>query len=206
MTTAQSSTVTAIGVGIDTSRYGHHVSFLRDDLQPAAEPLAITENREGYDKLLSRLRDLKRRHPDVVFQIRLDEAGQYAANLRRFLDTLPFEKSVSIGNCVRNKNYRAAHFPKRKADSVDSLSVARYAVLEQPASAEKIPVELGALRDVASRLETQAREVTRHLNQLHNVLARVFPEFDRSCESWVLRAHWSCSTNIPRQLRSLGRG
>jgi hypothetical protein len=46
MTTAQSSTVTAIGVGIDTSRYGHHVSFLRDDLQPATEPMAITENRE----------------------------------------------------------------------------------------------------------------------------------------------------------------
>jgi transposase len=178
MTTAQSSTVTAIGVGIDTSRYGHHVSFLRDDLQPATEPMAITENREGYDKLLSTLRDLKRRHPDVVFQIRLDEAGQYAANLRQFLYTLPFEKSVSIGDCVRNKNYRVAHFPKRKADSVDSLSVARYAVLEQPASAVKIPVELCALRDVASCLEAQSREVTRHLNQLHNVLARVFPEFD----------------------------
>ena len=130
------STVAHIGVGIDTSRYGHHVSFLRDDLQPATEPMAITETREGYDKLLDTLRDLKRRHPNVVFQIRLDEAGQYAANLREFLYSLPFEKAVSIGDSVRNKNYRVAHFPKRKSDSVDSFSVARFAVLEQPAAAE----------------------------------------------------------------------
>jgi transposase len=172
------SSVSMIGVGIDTSRYGHHVSFLRDDLQPATEPLAMTETREGYNKLLSTLRDLKRRYPNVEFQIRLDEAGQYAANLKTFLYTLPFEKTISIGDCVRNKNYRAAHFPKRKSDSVDSLSVTRFAVLEQPKPAEKVPLQLCALRDIASRLEAQAREVTRHLNQLHNVLARVFPEFD----------------------------
>jgi transposase len=178
MTSGQSSMVTAIGVGIDTSRYGHHVTFLRDDLQPATKPIAITETREGYDQLLRTLQDLKRRHPDVIFQIRLDEASLYAVNLRTFVYNLPFEKTVSVGDCVRNKNYRVTHFPKRKSDSVDSLSLARFAVLEQPASTERVPLELCAMRDVASRLEAQTREVTRHLNQLHNILARVFPEFD----------------------------
>ena len=178
MTTTQPPIVTSIGVGIDTARYGHHVSFLRDDLQPATEPMVFIETKEGYDKLLKTLQDLKRRHPNAVFQIRLDEAGQYASNLRTFLYTLPFEKTVSIGDCVRNNNYRATHFPKRKSDAVDSLAVARFAVLEQPSSAEQIPVQLCALRDVASCVEAQTREVTRHVNQLHNVLARVFPEFD----------------------------
>ena len=28
--------VARVGVGIDTSRYGHYAAFLRDDLQPAA--------------------------------------------------------------------------------------------------------------------------------------------------------------------------
>ena len=75
MTSVQSTTVSAIGVGIDTSRYGHHVTFLRDDLQPATAPIAIVETREGYDQLLSVLGNLKRRHPNVVFQIRVDEAN-----------------------------------------------------------------------------------------------------------------------------------
>ena len=40
-----------IGVGIDTARYGHRVSFLRPDRQPAARPLTVTENRAGYQAL-----------------------------------------------------------------------------------------------------------------------------------------------------------
>ena len=60
MTAVQSTAVIAIGVGIDTSRYGHHVSFLRDDLQPATEPITMMETREGYDQLLGVLRCLRR--------------------------------------------------------------------------------------------------------------------------------------------------
>lgn len=39
-----------LGVRIDTARYGHHVSFLREDKELAAPPLAITESREGYGR------------------------------------------------------------------------------------------------------------------------------------------------------------
>ena len=42
------STSLCIGVGIDTARYGHRVSFLRPDRQPAAPPLTVLENRDGY--------------------------------------------------------------------------------------------------------------------------------------------------------------
>ena len=36
-----------IGVGIDTSRYGHYAVFLRDDLQPAAAELQLAESAAG---------------------------------------------------------------------------------------------------------------------------------------------------------------
>ena len=42
-------------VGIDTARYGHRVSFLRPDRQPAAKPLTVMENRDGYQALKERL-------------------------------------------------------------------------------------------------------------------------------------------------------
>ena len=44
-----------IGVGIDTARYGHRVSFLRPDRQPAAKPLTVLENCAGYQALKERL-------------------------------------------------------------------------------------------------------------------------------------------------------
>lgn len=37
-----------LGVGIDTARYGHHVTFLRVDRQPAAKPLIVNESSGGY--------------------------------------------------------------------------------------------------------------------------------------------------------------
>ena len=40
-----------IGVGIDTSRYGHYAAFLRDDLQSAAAELSFPESAQGYAQL-----------------------------------------------------------------------------------------------------------------------------------------------------------
>ncbi len=65
-----------IGVGIDTARYGHRVSFLGPDLRPAAKPLTVTENHAGYQALRDRLEQLRLKHPQVHFHIRIDAAGQ----------------------------------------------------------------------------------------------------------------------------------
>src|SRR5262249_57341355 len=77
-----------LGVGIDTSRYGHYAAFLRDDLQPACDELPFVESAPGYAQLRARLELLAQRHPDASFAIRLDAAGQYADNLLHFLRRL----------------------------------------------------------------------------------------------------------------------
>ena len=86
-----------IGVGIDTARYGHRVSFLRPDRQPAAKALTVLENQAGYQALRERLEQLHRQHPQAHFHVRIDAAGQYAANLERFLRGLDLPITVSIG-------------------------------------------------------------------------------------------------------------
>ena len=77
-----------VGIGIDTARYGHHVSFLKEDKQPAAPPLPITESRAGYEQLQQRLEELRRKHPAAHLHLRIDAAGQYAVNLERFVRSL----------------------------------------------------------------------------------------------------------------------
>ena len=59
--------VTHIGVGIDTARYGHRVNFLRDDRQPAAPAMTITENSQGFDLLSNRLEQLHDKHPHAYW-------------------------------------------------------------------------------------------------------------------------------------------
>lgn len=170
------ATTAAIGVGFDTARYGHHVTFLRDDLQPACPPFEFVESRQGYDRLLQQLQQFHEGSPGVHFHMRLDAAGQYACNLEAFLRGLPFTKTITVGEPARNQHYRKALFPKRKADPVESLCAARFALLEKPAASHATTAGHHALREIVQRLEGQCRQSTRLTNQLHNLLARVFPE------------------------------
>ena len=183
--------LTPIGVGFDTARYGHHVTFLREDLQPATTPCEVTESREGYQLLEQKFQELAQRIPNVLFRIRIDAAGQYASNLETFLRQLPFPKTISVGEPVRNQNYRQAIFPKCKSDPAESHCAGRFALREDPKPALEVPAELIPLREIASRLEAQTRQSTRLANQLHNLMARVFPELATIASDfqaqWLLR-------------------
>src|SRR5262249_46538306 len=54
--------------------------------------------------------------------------------------------------------------------------------------AREVAAELIPLREIASRLEAQTRQSTRLANQLHNLMARVFPELATIARDF--QAHW----------------
>jgi transposase len=180
-----------IGVGIDTARYGHRVSFLRPDRQPAAKPMTVLESRAGYQAFQQRLEQLHQQHPQVHFHVRIDAAGQYANNLEHFLRGLPLPMTLSVGEPKRNKDYQKAHFPKRTTDDTESQAMARFAVVELPGATAPITPAMTMLREVAGRLQAKVRQSTQAINRLHNLLARVFPELahltDDITASWALR-------------------
>jgi transposase len=168
--------VAHVGIGIDTARYGHRVNFLRDDRQPAAPAMTITENSQGFERLRNVLQQLHDKHPQAHLHVHLDAAGQYATNLERFLRSLELPITLSVGEPKRNKDYHKAFFPKQKTDDTESQAMARFAVVEQPHPTGEVPDECFALREIASRLQGQIKDTTRATNRLHNVMARVFPE------------------------------
>jgi transposase len=175
-----------VGVGIDTSRYGHYAAFLQEDLQPAAAELPFAESAAGYALLRQRLEGIARRQGPVAFVVRLDAAGQYAENLLHFLHRLaapdapglvtPWSLTVSCGDPQRNKNYRAALFGSQKSDPVEARAAARFALAERPAPDTPLSPALRTLRQVAGRLQAVVRQRTRLLNQFHHLLALAFPE------------------------------
>jgi transposase len=179
-----------IGVGIDTARYGHRVSFWRPDRQAAAKPMTVLETRAGYQALQQRLEHLHQQHPQAHLHIRIDAAGQYAANLEHFLRGLQLPITLSIGEPKRNKDYQKAHFPKRTTDDTESQAMARFAVVEMPRATPAVAPALILLREVAGRLQAKVKQSTQALNRLHNLLARVFSELanltDDLSASWVL--------------------
>ena len=138
-----------LGVGIDTARYGHYVTFLREDFQPATRPMTIFENRASYQQFQESLHCLHKRHPQAHFHVHIDAAGQYAINLERFVRTLNLPMTVSVGEPKRNKDYQRVHFPKRKADATESHAMARFGVVERPDATPAVPDSFHVLREVA---------------------------------------------------------
>jgi transposase len=179
-----------IGVGIDTARYGHRVSFLRPDRQPAAKPITVLENHVGYQSLKDRLMNLHEQHPNAHFHVRIDAAGQYATNLEQFLRGLTLPMTLSVGEPKRNKDYQKAHFPKRTTDDTESQAMARFAIVEQPDATPVSSQEMTLLREVTGRLQARVKQTTQAVNRLHNLLARTFPELatltDDIAAGWVL--------------------
>jgi transposase len=190
MSEATLSTV-RIGVGIDTARYGHYANFMGEDRQKVARGFNFPESRKGYQQFQAALQQLADRHcGDVHFHIRIDAAGQYAVNLEMFLRQLPFSTTISVGEPKRNKDYKNAHFPKGSSDSIDSQACARFAIVERPPASYETPAEFIPLRDVAGALQSQSKQTTRQINQLHAHMARVFPELAALARNiaagWVL--------------------
>lgn len=184
------SEICFIGVGIDTARYGHHVSFLDQDKRVATKAFHFKESRDGYQRFQRTLSQLAEKHPKATLHVRIDAAGQYAENLIQWLNQLELPLQISLGQPAKNKAYRKAHFDKRKADPVESLACARFAVVERPPSTPPTPPEFSQLRDFVALMEASAKQRTRLVNQLHNLLARVFPELATIARdldaSWVL--------------------
>jgi transposase len=165
-----------IGIGIDTARYGHHVSFLDEKKRTAAKAFHFTETPDGYQRLHQAFQRLAKKHGQLHLRIHVDAAGQYAENLLQWLRQLPFDKTVSVGQPARNKAYRKVHFDKRKADPAESLACARFAIVERPEATPHNPPQFRQLRDVVAMREAASKAETRLVNQLHGLLARVFPE------------------------------
>src|SRR5205085_6508684 len=154
-------------------------------------PLTVLENRQGYQALRERLEQLRQQHPQAHFDLRIDAAGQYAANLEHFLRGHDLPMTLSIGEPKRNKDYQKAHFPKRTTDDTESQAMARFAVVELPRASAPVSPAMTALREVAGRLQAKVKQSTQAINRLHNLLARVFPELATLTEDvaarWVLR-------------------
>jgi hypothetical protein len=93
-----------------------------------------------------------------------------------YLRGLPFAFTFSVGEPARNKHYRQAISPKRADDVSDSYACGRFAIAERPNATFEVPEAFQVLREIASRLESQARQTTRASNALHNLMSRGFPE------------------------------
>lgn len=160
-------------VGVDVGKSRHKACIY--DLQQGSYSgvFSFTVDQEGFQKLLATLEKLSPEKKD--FLIGIEASGNCGVTLVYFL--LSHDYAVVELNPYRANQFRKAEGKKAKTDRVDARSLARLISLENHKPLSIPDPEMDNLRELTRFRADLVKDRTSLVNQLHNCLTSLFPEF-----------------------------
>lgn len=157
-------------VGIDVAAERHMLARLDDTGAPLGRPLAITEDREGYDGLLKALGT-----PPVL--VVMEATGHYWKNLFAVLTAAGHE--VALINPLAARRFQDAALERTKTDTIDAAGLARLGFEKRPAPSRLHDEVAESLRELVRHRDRLRQDFDDRVRQLHRLVDLGFPEFTR---------------------------
>lgn len=158
-------------IGIDIASEKHVVAVVDGEGTILVKPTPFTEDLPGYEKLLGLL------GPAEGALVVMEATGHYWQNLFASLTASGF--AVALLNPLRTRRFAEVDMPRAKTDSVDALSLARFAAEKQP-PATRLPEEATQeLRELVRLRDRYVQDLGDRVRQLHRAIDLTFPEFTR---------------------------
>jgi len=162
-------------VGVDVGKNRHHVSIRDMPTGTLHKTFSISCDRTGFLKLVSVLERLSPDKDD--FLIGVEACGPYGVTLSSFLLSLGY-KLVEI-NPFRASQFRKAEGKKAKTDRIDARSLSAILSLDNHKPLSIPSPVLDNLKELTRFRADLVKERSSMLNQLHETLTTLFPEFNR---------------------------
>jgi len=156
--------------GIDIASERHVLARLDGAGAAIGKPIAITEDREGYDALLAAL------GPAPV-RIVMEATGHYWKNLFAVLTAAGHE--VALINPLIARRFQEASLERTKTDAIDATGLARLAFGKRPAPTHLHDEVAEALRELVRHRDRLRQDFDDRVRQLHRLVDLGFPEFTR---------------------------
>lgn len=158
-------------IGIDIGSEKHVVAVIDAEGAVLVKSTSFTEDLSGYEKLLGLL------GPAEGALVAMEATGHYWQNLFATLVASGF--AVALLNPLRTRRFADVDMPRAKTDSVDALSIARFAAEKRP-SPSALPDEATLeLRELVRLRDRYVQDLGDRVRQLHRVLDLTFPEFTK---------------------------
>jgi transposase len=173
-------------IGIDVAKDKHYAFFGMATGRTLLRRLIFKNNREGFEQLLKRCRQLQQAHSLTKAVFVLESTGNYHKPLAHWLleqdEQVVLASNKSIADNRQSLDGRwDKNDTKDSANAADLASQGKCQYLEQP---EDNIVELRILLSLRKRLNKEAHRLRMQIR--NGLVAKYFPEFDR---------HWgSCLT------------
>ena len=156
--------------GIDIASVRHLLARLDDAGAAIGKPIAITEDREGYDALLHALGP-----PPVL--IVMEATGHYWKNIFAVLTAAGHD--VALLNPLIARRFQEASLERTKTDAIDATGLARLAFEKRPAPTHLHDEVAEALRELVRHRDRLRQDFDDRVRQLHRLVDLCFPEFTR---------------------------
>jgi transposase len=158
-------------IGIDIASEKHVVAVVDAEGAILVKPTAFTEDLTGYEKLLGLLGS-----PENAL-VGLEATGHYWQNLFATLVASGF--LVALLNPLKTRRFAEVDMPRAKTDSVDALTIAKFASEKRPAPTALPDEATLELREMVRLRDRYVQDLGDRVRQLHRVLDLTFPEFTK---------------------------
>ena len=156
--------------GIDIASERHMLARLDGSGAAIGKPIAITEDRDGYDAMLRALGQ-----PPVL--VVMEATGHYWKNLFAVLASAGHE--VALINPLAARRFQEANLERTKTDAVDAQGLARLGFEKRPAPTRLHDEAAEALRELVRHRDRLRQDFDDRVRQLHRLVDLGFPEFTR---------------------------
>jgi transposase len=162
-------------IGIDIASEKHVVAVVDPEGTVLVKPTPFTEDLPGYEKLLGLI------GPAEQALVALEATGHYWQNLFATLVASGF--AVALLNPLRTRRFAEVDMPRVKTDSVDALSIAKFAVEKRPPPTALPDDATLELRELVRLRDRYVQDLGDRVRQLHRALDLTFPEFTKLVSS-----------------------
>ena len=160
--------------GIDIASERHMLARLDDQGAPIGKPMAITEDRAGYDILLKAL-------GEAPVLIAMEATGHYWKNIFAVLAAAGHE--VALLNPFVARRFQDSSLERTKTDAIDAHGLARFAFEKRPEPTHLHDEVAEALRELVRHRERLRQDFDDRVRQLYRLVDLGFPEFTRYVRS-----------------------
>jgi transposase len=158
-------------VGIDIAKRKHVALTLDGEGQPVGKALTITNDRDGFDKLLVHLGQL-----GMEVAVGLEATGHYWLALYSHLVEADYE--VIVLNPLQVQAYRKSGIRKRKDDRYDAFWIADYIRISRQYLSPSVQPDLVQLRELTRFRASLSHQIGDCKRKVIGILDRVFPEYE----------------------------
>lgn len=164
-------------VGIDVAKTNQYARMCDCNCQELGKKIVFTRNKAGFNKLNLAIEAMKQKYQKTKVLILMEATGIYWSNIYNYYKNLDESIEVGVVDVKDVINIRKLFFPSVKSDTVDSLAIAKTALIKGYKQKLELTEKERELRDIITFKERLIKQRTALKNIITNILDEMFPEY-----------------------------